>query len=112
MGQMEKANRRQGWMSQREGREDTEACRKMGSDSGPCQKCVMERVMLMVTVGDSRGHQGPRMPHQESQTGHYRVLGRNRRWQMQSTDHRLLGVDGPGVGEEGSGLTSCVTGQG
>lgn len=40
MGHMEKASRRQGWMSQREGAADSEACRRMGMDSGYCEKCL------------------------------------------------------------------------
>lgn len=55
MGQMEEANRRQGWMSQREDIVDTEACRNMGTDSGCYQKCVCHVVSNV--DGDSRGRQ-------------------------------------------------------
>lgn len=111
MGQMEKTNRRQGWMSQREGTADKRHAER--------QEQILDTRKYVCYIEsnadeNSSGYQGPpgaMNTHQESQTGHCKVLGGNWRWQMQSTDHLFLGGGGPGVGEEDSGLT-WATGQG
>lgn len=68
MGQMEKANRRQGCMSQREGTADAEACRKMETEFWPLLECVCHvenndngdnrviAVVIMVCEHHTRNH--------------------------------------------------------